>query len=235
MMSCIGSIAAMVGMLTLASTEVTTTIGTTADFPPYTSLDAQGQMVGLDRDIGDELCRRIMLECTWVVTDFDQLIPGVMAGDFDFAIAGMASSDEREQVVNFTRDYSNTEGNDDFVGRPDAPGPDQALIGVQSGTIHERHLMKTGRDVRVYPTQTATIAALAAGEVELIFGSFGSSVIRQQFDAAGYAYLYAESSGLDGPAIAVCKGREDLRDQLDTALAAMQADGTLDAFNARWF
>jgi polar amino acid transport system substrate-binding protein len=234
MMTCIGSIAAVVGMVTLASAG-TTTIGTTADFPPYTSLDAAGQMVGLDRDIGDELCRRLTLQCTWVVTEFDQLIPGVMAGEYDFVIAGMASSAEREQLVNFTRDYSVTGGDDDFVGLPGAPAPDQALIGVQSGTIHERHLEKTGRRIRVYATQTATIAALGAGEVDLIFGAFGSDVIRRQFDAAGYAYLHSESPGLDGPAIAVCKGRGDLLEKLDATLAAMQADGTLDVFNTRWF
>jgi polar amino acid transport system substrate-binding protein len=233
-MSCIGSIAALSGLLILASQEPTT-IGTTGDFPPYTNLDAAGQMVGLDRDIGDELCRRLVLECEWVVTEFDQLIPGVMAGEFDFAIAGMASSDERWDLVDFTADYSNTEGNDDFVGKPGAPEPDQAVIGVQSGTIQERHLMKTGRNIRSYPSQTATVAALAAGDVDLIFGSFGSSAMQDRLTAAGFVYLYSESAGLDGPAIAVCKGNDDLRGRLDTALAAMIADGTIDAFYARWY
>lgn len=232
-MSCIGSIAAMVGSLMLASAG-TTTVGTTADFPPYTSLDANGQMVGLDRDIGDELCRRLALTCEWVVTEFDQLIPGVMAEEFDFVIGGMASSAEREQLVDFTRDYSDTDGDDDFVGLPGAPAPDQALIGVQSGTIHERHLVKTGRTIRLYPTQTATITALRTGEVDLVFGSFGTTALQQQFAADGFSYLYSESAGSDGPAIAVCKGNTALRDRLDTALAAMQADGTLDIINARW-
>jgi polar amino acid transport system substrate-binding protein len=231
-MSCIGSIAAVVGLLTLASGEVTV-IGTTGDFPPYTSLDAAGQMVGLDRDIGDELCRRLALTCDWVVTDFDQLIPGLLAEEYDFVIAGMASSEEREQLVDFTRDYNEPGDSDDFVGAPGAPEPDQAVIGVQSGTIHERHLVKTRRNIRVYPTQTATIAALTAGEVDLVFGSFGAS-LQQEFAAAGLEYLYTESAGADGAAIAVCKGNTDLRNRLDTALAAMQADGTFDTLNARW-
>jgi ABC-type amino acid transport substrate-binding protein len=232
-MSCVGSIAGVIGLLTLASLEAPV-IGTTADFPPYTSLDAQGQIVGLDRDLGDELCRRLAVHCSWVIADFDQLIPGVVAGDFDMAIAGMASSAEREELVNFTRDYNDTGGADDFVGLPGAPAPDAAVIGVQSGTIHERHLVKTGRNIRLYRTQTATIAALAAGEVDLIFGSFDSSAIQTQFDAAGYSYLYSESAGKDGAAIAVCKGNTDLLNRLDAALAAMQADGTLDTINARW-
>ncbi len=234
MMGCIASVASVFGLLTLAAAEPTV-IGTTGDFPPYSQLDAAGNLVGLDRDIGDELCRRLALRCTWVMTEFDQLIPGVMAEEFDFAIAGIASSYERSQLVDFTADYVETGSQDDFVGRPGAPAPDQALIGVQSGTIHERHLLKTKRNIRVYPTQTETIAAVVNGEVQLIFGSFGNGQIAQRLAEAGLEYLYQESSGLDGPAIAVCKGNEALRDQLDTALRAMLADGTIEEFNARWF
>jgi ABC-type amino acid transport substrate-binding protein len=232
-MTCTGSIAAIFGALTLVSGEPTV-IGTTGDFPPFTQLDATGQVEGLDPDIGNELCRRLALTCRWEVTDFDQLIPGVMAGEYDFVMAGMASSDERSQLVDFTTDYQTSEGNDDFVGMPGAPSPDTALIGVQSGTIHERHLAKTGRNYRVFPTQTATIAALSAGKVDLIFGSFSAAITSQQLLDAGFEYLYAEPAGADGPAIAVCKGNHDLLARLDAALNDMLLDGTIDAFSARW-
>jgi polar amino acid transport system substrate-binding protein len=232
-MTCTGSIAAILGTLTIVSGEPTV-IGTTGDFPPFTQLDAAGQVQGLDPDIGNELCRRLALSCRWEVTEFDQLIPGVMAGEYDFVMAGMASSDERGQLVNFTTDYQTSEGNDDFVGRTGAPPPETALIGVQSGTIHERHLAKTGRRYQTYPTQTATIAALSAGEVDLIFGSFSATVTSQQLLDAGFAYLYAEPAGVDGPAIAVCKGNDDLLARLDAALRDMLADGTIDEYYARW-
>jgi polar amino acid transport system substrate-binding protein len=232
-MPCTGSIAALFGALTLVSGE-TTVIGTTGDFPPFTHLDAQGQVEGLDPDIGNELCRRLALTCRWEVTDFDQLIPGVMAGEYDFVLAGMASSDERARLVDFTIDYQTSEGDDDFVGRAGAPPPDAALIGVQSGTIHERHLAKTGRRYQTYPTQTATIAALSEGRVDLIFGSFSATITSQQLLDAGFSYLYFEPAGADGPAIAVCKGNDELRARLDAALQDMLDDGTIDAFSARW-
>jgi polar amino acid transport system substrate-binding protein len=232
-MACIGSIAAIFGALTYVSAE-TAVIGTTGDFPPFTSLDAAGQVQGLDRDIGDELCQRTGLSCTWVLTEFDQLIPGVMAGDFDFAMAGMASSDERSALVDFTADYQTSEGDDDYVGLPGAPAPDQALIGVQSGTIHERHLAKTGRRYESFPSQTATIAALKAGQVQLIFGSFGATATTNDLTTAGFSYLYTELAGSDGPAIAVCKGNTALLRRLDQALGDMIADGTIDRFTARW-
>jgi polar amino acid transport system substrate-binding protein len=232
-MTCTGGIAAIFGALTLVSGE-TTVIGTTGDFPPFTHLDAQGQVAGMDPDIGNELCRRLTLTCSWKVTEFEQLIPGLMAGEYDFVMAGMASSEDRARLVDFTTDYQTSEGDDDFVGRDGAPSPDTALIGVQSGTIHERHLAKTGRRYLTYPSQTSTIGALIAGKVDLIFGSFSATVTTQQLTDAGFSYLYAEQAGADGPAIAVCKGNDDLLQRLDAALNAMLADGTIDAFAARW-
>jgi polar amino acid transport system substrate-binding protein len=232
-MPCTGSIAAIFGALTLVSGEPTV-IGTTGDFPPFTHLRADGMVEGLDPDIGNELCRRLALTCTWEVTEFDQLIPGLMAGEYDFVMGGMASSEERAQLVDFTRDYQTSEGDDDFVGRPGAPPPDSAMIGVQSGTIHERHLAKTGRQYQTYPTQTATIAALTNGQVDLIFGSFSATMTSQQLLDAGFEYLYFEPAGADGPAIAVCKGNTGLLTRLDAALQDMLADGTIDEFHARW-
>ena len=232
-MTCTGSIAAILGALTLVSGEPAV-IGTTADFPPFTQLDVTGQVQGLDPDLGNELCRRLSLSCQWKVTEFDQLIPGLMAGEYDFVMAGMASSDERGQLVDFTIDYQTSEGDDDFVGRTGALPPDQALIGVQSGTIHERHLAKTGRRYQTYPSQTDTIAALSDGKVDLIFGSFSATITSQQLLDAGFKYLYAEAAGADGPAIAVCKGNDDLLARLNKALNDMLADGTIDAFSARW-
>ena len=232
-MTCTGSIAAIFGALTLISGEPTV-IGTTGDFPPFTHLTATGGVEGFDPDIGNEICRRLSLSCTWKVTEFDQLIPGLLAGEYDFAMAGMASSDERMQLVDFTTDYQTYEGMDDFVGRPGAPAPDAAMIGVQSGTIHERHLAKTGRKYLTFPTQTATIAALEAGKVDLIFGSFSATVTTEQLLSAGFDYLYAEQAGADGPAIAVCKGNTELLEQLDSTLRVMIADGTIDAYYERW-
>ncbi len=232
-MTCTGSIAAIFGAITLVSGEPTV-IGTTGDFPPFTNLRADGQVEGLDPDIGNELCRRLNLTCTWEVTEFDQLIPGLLAGEYDFVMAGMASSDERAQLVDFTTDYQNSEGDDDFVGRPGAPPPEIAMIGVQSGTIHERHLAKTGRIYQTFPTQTATIAALSDGKVDLIFGSFSATLTSRQLLDAGFEYLYAEQAGADGPAIAVCKGNSELLARLDAALNVMLEDGTIDAYYARW-
>lgn len=50
-------------------------IGTDATYAPFSSKDAKGDFVGFDIDLGNELCSRIKVKCTWVGSDFDSLIP----------------------------------------------------------------------------------------------------------------------------------------------------------------
>ncbi len=49
-------------------------IGTDATYAPFSSKDAKGDFVGFDIDLGNELCSRIKVKCTWVGSDFDSLI-----------------------------------------------------------------------------------------------------------------------------------------------------------------
>lgn len=52
-------------------------IGTDATYAPFSSKDAKGDFVGFDIDLGNELCSRIKVKCTWVGSDFDSLIPSL--------------------------------------------------------------------------------------------------------------------------------------------------------------
>jgi polar amino acid transport system substrate-binding protein len=232
-MTCIGSISAIFGALTLISTD-SAVIGSSGDHPPFSDLDAAGQIIGLDRDIGDELCRRAGLRCRWVRVKFSELIPSLLSEEIDIAISGMASSEERSRIVDFTVDYLPSDGVNDFVGRPGAPQPDEARIGVQEGTIQERHLVETGRKIITYDGQSDLLAGISAGEVDLIFGTFGSGRDAERIAEMGLEYLGTENVGLDGPAVAVCKGNSELLERLNAALEAMIADGTIDQISARW-
>ncbi len=54
-------------------------IGTDPTYPPFESKNAQGQLVGFDIDLANEICKRINTKCTYVESDFDALIPSLKA------------------------------------------------------------------------------------------------------------------------------------------------------------
>ena len=232
-MACVASIAGLALGMTLVNAEVTV-IGTEAPFPPYTYLAEDGSITGMDREVGDEVCRRAGLTCEWVNMRFDALLPAVMAGEIDVAMGGIAVTAERRQWVDFTMDYTFSDGLDNFVGRPGAPEPDEALIGVQRGTIQEQHLRKTGRNFISYGTEGEVLEALIARKVDLAFGAFYAATVSDLFAANGIEWLYEEDAGENGIGMAVCKGNAALLRRLNTALASMQAGGTLERLEAEW-
>jgi polar amino acid transport system substrate-binding protein len=230
---CLGAIAGMTSALVLATGDPVV-IGTSVPHPPYGQMDAQGNIVGFDRDIGDEVCRRAALRCDWVPVRFDTLLPGVASGEFDIAMAGIAITPGRMDLVAFTVPYDIGSDVADFIGRPDAPAPDQARIGVQSGTIHEGHLRATGRTFRSFGTTQEVLDALLAGKVDLAFGMYNLEQMNRLLDAAGIIVRSTEQVAHSGTAMAVCKGNDALLRQLDTALSGMLVDGTIDKIAGRW-
>lgn len=234
-MPCAGTIASLVAGLVLAASEPVV-IGTEAPFPAYTYLAEDGTITGHDRDLMDDICARNLWRCEWQNVHFDELIPGVMSGRFDIAIGGIAVTPERQDLVDFTQVISTSDPEEWYLGPPDAPPPPQALIAVQSGTVHETHLRKLGYNITSFSTEAEVLQAVIDGRVDLALGPFGSRDEISDFAAGhGLQYLYSEIIPDDGIAMAVCKGNTQLLDSLNAALDAMRADGTLDDIESRWF
>jgi polar amino acid transport system substrate-binding protein len=235
-MSCTGAIAAVVTGLILAASEPVV-IGTDAKpKAAYVYVDETGVMTGFEKDLMDEICIRAMLACTWETTNFDQLIPGVMSGQFDVIIGGIAVTAERRKLVDFTPPYFKDGQDEWYIGRPGAPEPSAALVAVQSGTMHESHLRSLGYRFQSFATEPEVLDALAGSKADLAFGPFGDpDVLQEYFDANGVDYLYSEIVPHEGQAIAVCRGNAELLGTINLAFTSIVADGTFDALETRWF
>ncbi len=69
-----------------AALPETVRIGTIG-LSPFSSKDAKGDFVGFDIDLGNEMCKRMQVKCTWVASDFDALIPSLKAKKIDAIIS----------------------------------------------------------------------------------------------------------------------------------------------------
>ena len=223
-------------LLALPAQAETLRIGTEADYAPFIFKDAAGALTGYDKALGDAICTRTGALCVWVETGFDQLMPGLAAGQFDLVIAGIGASPERLAMANFTDPYRYNGSNiASFAGLAEGTGIDDALIGVQSGTSHEAHLVTTGRSIRAYASNEAALQGLLRREVDLVFGS--SSYLQHAFetDFPQLRIVGIEPIVTSGAAIAVTKSNPALLDRLNAVLVELRADGTLDLLEARWF
>ena len=80
-------------------------MGTEGAYPPYNFVNDSGEVDGFEREVGDELCKRANLNCTWVINDWDSIIPNLVSGNYDTIIAGMSITSERDEVIDFTSEY----------------------------------------------------------------------------------------------------------------------------------
>ena len=80
-------------------------IATEGKYHPYNFINDEGEIDGLERELGEELCKRSDLECEWVIADSERMITGLLAEEYDVILAGMSITEKRRQVIDFTEAY----------------------------------------------------------------------------------------------------------------------------------
>jgi arginine/ornithine transport system substrate-binding protein len=224
-------------------------IGVEGSYPPFNTLDKDGHVSGFDVDIANALCAQLKAQCTFVVQDWDGMIPALMAKKFDTVISSMSITEARKQKVAFTGKYYN--GPARFVVRKGAAwdfspaGMKGRRIGVPSATIFDAYVTdvyeKQGVKVIRYAKQEDTFLDLAAGRVDTVLAdvvtireSFFKTAAGANFEIQGPALMDVKYFG-EGAGIATRKTDLDLRDQLDAAIKAIRANGTYDRIMKKYF
>ncbi|WP_018240706.1 transporter substrate-binding domain-containing protein [Ensifer sp. BR816] len=82
------------------------TIASEGASPPWDYIDENGALVGFDIDVGNELCARMKLQCTFVAQDWDGIIPSLLVKKYDAIIAGMSITEKRKKSISFSVPYA---------------------------------------------------------------------------------------------------------------------------------
>ena len=72
--------------------------GTSADYPPYESIDAEGNFVGFDMDLMRAVAEKLGVEVEFQDMPFDSLIAAVQEGKIDGVIGARQSTPERDET-----------------------------------------------------------------------------------------------------------------------------------------
>jgi octopine/nopaline transport system substrate-binding protein len=143
-----------------AESERVISIASEGASPPWDGTDANGQLYGYDIDVGQELCRRIEIKCTFVPQDWDGIIPALLVGKFDVIMSGMAITEKRKQSIAFSIPYA--AGFNQFVVRKD--------LGLHAGDTKEKVNLSTIGD-----KEKATIERLRSTLAGKAIGALRSS------------------------------------------------------------
>ena len=225
--------AALVPMLIACGGAEKVVIATTGDYHPFDFINEEGEIDGLEREMGDELCRRANLECEWVLNDWEAMIPDLMAEKFDAIFAGMSITAKREALIDFTEAYYPPTPSV-YVAKAGA-GDEAAegVIGASANTIYSDYFTELGRPFVSMGESFDAVGAVLSGEVDAVLVDHGYGV-EKLAEHQGQLAIVGPSVLLDrGLGIGVRKG-SGLKVKLDEALAAMKADGTLNAIILKW-
>ena len=246
----LGALAAFVATAAsgaLAQDWTTVRVAMDATYPPFESLDSDGNIVGFSKDIADALCERMNVTCEFSNQAWEGIIPGLLANKYDAIISSMSITEERMQQIDFSEKYYNT-------GPAIAVPKDSTLtgvspqelagitIGAQTSTTHSNYAQEKFPDaeLKIYPSPEEYKLDLANGRLDAAIDDV--VVLDTWVNSEGGACCkvlgaLTPDPVINGPGAGVGLRKEDtdLKEMFNKALAEILADGTYKTINDKHF
>lgn len=160
--------------------EKTYKIGTDLTFAPFEFQNSDGEYIGIDVDLLNQIAKDQNFKIDLRPLGFDSSIQGVQSDQLDGMIAGMSITDERKKTFDFSDPYFDSgiqmavkNDNKDIKDYSDLKGKTVAAkIGTESATFLNKNKDKYGYEIKQYEAADAMYNALTNGNVEAIFDDY---------------------------------------------------------------
>jgi polar amino acid transport system substrate-binding protein len=212
------------------------TVCTNSPYPPF-EFERDGEIVGFDMALADEIAADLGVEKTVVQANFETLESGAAldTDQCDVAIAGITITDDRRASMDFSEPYFNDELALLTTGGSGVTGFDvlgDASVGVQQGTSGEDHATEQGWSAQQFEDVELMFQSLETQGVDAVVGNVSALGER----AAGSADLELVDTLDNGEelGVAVQKGDTELLGQVNSTLERIRGDGTLERMRADW-
>ncbi|NJM96797.1 MAG: amino acid ABC transporter substrate-binding protein [Phormidesmis sp. RL_2_1] len=196
-------------------------------------------MIGFDIDLAGLIAKRLDLQLSIVNLDLDLLIPAVVNGEADIAMAALASTRSRKQKVDFSNIYYRSRhALVSLEGYLRSRDLGYQTLGIRKSSVQARYANDLRKDlpnldIMAYDTLSEAFSALEQGQVE---GLIVEAHISERYLGLYPAYQaqIIPSDEPTGCAIALAKN-SPLRRDINTALADIKASGEMEQLINRWF
>jgi len=216
-------------------------VGSDTTSPPMEFIDpATGAIVGFDVDVVNAICERINCKAEFVTTGWDGIFTALQEGQFDLVASGVSITEERQQVMDFSDPYI-VNGQAILVRAADAGltledfKGGQRKLSAQANTTDAATAEEiAGKDnVQAYDTFNGSVLALQNGDVDGVVIN-GANAAAYETEFAGQLVVSIRDLKADPLGLVFQKGDERVA-AFNEGLAAIKADGTLDALIAKYW
>jgi arginine/ornithine transport system substrate-binding protein len=216
-------------------------------YEPFTFKTADGQPTGFDVDIANALCEQIKRKCVFVEQVWDSMIPGLNAKKYDVIISSMSATDERKQEIDFSDKYYQTPSRvvlKKGTKFTDAASIKGKKIGVLKGSTQEKYaldnLKPAGVVVNSYEAQDQVYLDIKSGRLDgtvadylEVTGGFLSKPEGAKYELVGP--VLSDVKYFAGAAVALRKGEDTLKGELNEAIKTIRGNGTYKTINDKYF
>ncbi|HXP73632.1 MAG TPA: ABC transporter substrate-binding protein [Stellaceae bacterium] len=206
---------------------------------PVQYVNDDGEIIGLDPDLGNAIAERLCLKMTFESVQFATMIPGLQDGRFDMINSFMFYTPERaSQVIMIPYGAStlaavvSKDNKDDIKDLSYFSGKKFA---VELGTVDANDAKaandalvaagKPGIDVQAFKTYAEVLQTLSAGQVD---GAFIGTEQAYYYLKQGQSFFRIAFSGFDPHAEALAFKDPALAEAVAGALNDMKKDGSFD-------
>jgi polar amino acid transport system substrate-binding protein len=217
-------------------------------YPPLQFVDPKtGQAIGWEYDAMAAIAQKLNFKPEYQNTSWDAMIQAVSDGQYQIGMTGITIKEERKAKVDFSDAYMRSQqfmlvrGDEKrFADAKTFAAFEAGLVGAQPGTtpfFTAVYDVLDGNEqnprIKLFETFGATVQALKVGDVDVVLtdGTAGKGYV----DASGgQLKLVGGPLGTEDFGFIFPK-RSELVAPVNAAIAALMADGTLDALNRKWF
>ena len=232
---------------TFAQNANTVRFGVDPTFAPYESVDPNGNLVGIDIDVGNALCKKMKVSCQWVKINFDGVIPALNAKKIDGILSAMTMNEKRKKQVLFSDELYNSTSRMMLPKDKTLETTIESLkgknIGIVQGTSQagyaNKHWQGKGINLVTYQNDERARQDLALGRIDATLQNSSAAVSffetpeGANFHMSGKPVEDAEVFGY-GAGIGLRLDDTALQGKVNVALKELHASGEFDEIMKRY-
>lgn len=228
----------------------TIVMATDATYAPFEYFSKDNKIIGYDVDVSDALGAVMGLKVKHQNVKFASIIPGIIAGKYDFSMSAFSITPKRAKVIDFVGPYEMSGSSLEVPkGNPLKLSMDIMTlcghaIGAESGTTQSDDFLpemsKTCTDagkkaitIKTYANQNEANLAMMSGRIVGVLADSGPAAYQANM-SKGRFELAPGNSYKPAPYGIVLPKNSPLEPAMKAALAVIKKDGTLDKLKAKW-
>jgi len=216
-------------------------VGMELKYPPFETIDSNGNPEGVSVLMAESLGEYLGREVEIIDTAYASLIPALESGNIDIIISSMTINEKRMEVVDFSDPYTTSQlmmlvHKDSIVKSYRDLDDSEVIIASKTGTIGALWAAANAPNavIKNIDEEASAVLEVAQGNADVFIYDPLSIVNHQKnFPDTTLALLEALPN-TQGWGIAMRKGEDDLRSDINEWLKKAKSDGTFEDIREKY-